>query len=144
MSQQIDKHILKRYEQITKIGSGAYGHVWKVFDKHNKTIHALKKNFDAFQNSTDAQRTYRQIMFLQQLNHPNIIIFQKIIKSQNQNDIYLLFEYMDVDLYFLIRENMLEERHKKYIVYQIAKALYYVHSADLVHRDIKPSNILVN
>jgi mitogen-activated protein kinase 15 len=83
-------------------------------------------------------------MFLQQLNHPNIIIFQKIIKSQNQNDIYLLFEYMDVDLYFLIRENMLEERHKKYIVYQIAKALYYVHSADLVHRDIKPSNILVN
>ncbi len=144
MSQQIDRHVLKRYEQITKIGSGAYGHVWKVLDKHNKTIHALKKNFDAFQNSTDAQRTYRQIMFLQQLNHPNIIIFQKIIKSQNQKDIYLLFEYMDVDLYFLIRENMLEERQKRYIVYQIAKALYYLHSADLVHRDIKPSNILVN
>ena len=48
-----------RYEPIKKIGSGAYGHVWKVVDRQKKTIHALKKNFDAFQNSTDAQRTYR-------------------------------------------------------------------------------------
>ena len=26
----------------------------------------------------------------------------------------------------------------------MAKALFYLHTADLVHRDIKPSNILVN
>lgn len=51
---------------------------------------------------------------------------------------------MDIDLYALIRENILGERHKRYIVYQIAKAMYYLHTADLVHRDIKPSNILVN
>ena len=28
---------------------------------------ALKKCFDAFQNATDAQRTFREIMFLQEL-----------------------------------------------------------------------------
>ena len=35
---------------------------------------ALKKIFDAFQNATDAQRTFREIMFLQEMaNHENIV-----------------------------------------------------------------------
>lgn len=34
--------------------------------KTHKTV-ALKKIFDAFQNATDAQRTFREVMFLQEL-----------------------------------------------------------------------------
>ena len=56
---QIEAHILKRFAILKKVGSGAYGHVWKVEDKSTKKIYALKKIFDAFQHSTDAQRTYR-------------------------------------------------------------------------------------
>lgn len=56
---QIEAHILKRFTILKKVGSGAYGHVWKVEDKSTKKIYALKKIFDAFQHSTDAQRTYR-------------------------------------------------------------------------------------
>ena len=41
------------------MGSGAYGHVWKIKDKKTNQIYALKKIFDAFQHSTDAKRTYR-------------------------------------------------------------------------------------
>jgi mitogen-activated protein kinase 15 len=41
------------------MGSGAYGHVWKALDRKTKTQVALKKIFDAFQHSTDAQRTFR-------------------------------------------------------------------------------------
>ena len=36
------------------IGKGAYGVVWKAVDKRTKEVVALKKNFDAFQNATDA------------------------------------------------------------------------------------------
>jgi mitogen-activated protein kinase 15 len=50
---------MENYQIVKKIGSGAYGHVWKVIDRQTKTVKALKKNFDAFSNSTDAQRTYR-------------------------------------------------------------------------------------
>ena len=39
---------------------------------------------------------------------------------------------------------MLGDQHKRYIIYQVAKAMHYLHTAELIHRDIKPSNILVN
>jgi mitogen-activated protein kinase 15 len=56
---------LKKYNLVKKVGSGAYGHVWKVTDKKSGETMALKKIFDAFQHSTDAQRTFREITLLQ-------------------------------------------------------------------------------
>ena len=50
----------------------------------------------------------------------------------------------ETDLHAVIRANILEEIHKKYIIYQLVKALKFMHSADLLHRDIKPSNLLLN
>jgi len=74
MTEEIEAHVLKKYEILQKLGKGAYGIVWKAIDKKTKDIVALKKNFDAFQNATDAQRTFREIIFLQELNgHENII-----------------------------------------------------------------------
>ena len=39
--------------------------MFKAIDKKTKSVVALKKIFDAFQNATDAQRTFREIMYLQ-------------------------------------------------------------------------------
>lgn len=63
-NEKLEPHILKRFEVVKKMGNGAYGIVWKVVERSTGRCFALKKNFDAFQNSTDAQRTYREIMFL--------------------------------------------------------------------------------
>lgn len=106
-------------------------------------VFALKKIFDAFQHATDAQRTYREVTVLKQLEHRNIGLYE-LIKSQNDRDIYLLFEYMETDLHNVICEGLLQEVHKKYIVYQTLMALKYLHSAELMHRDLKPSNLLLN
>eukprot|EP01022_Parablepharisma_sp_SALTPOND_P031620 TRINITY_DN809_c1_g1_i1.p1 TRINITY_DN809_c1_g1~~TRINITY_DN809_c1_g1_i1.p1 ORF type:complete len:351 (+),score=27.54 TRINITY_DN809_c1_g1_i1:2751-3803(+) len=128
-----------------KLGKGAYGIVWKSIDRKTREIVALKKIFDAFQNATDSQRTFREIMFLQELaGHENIVRLLDVIKAENDRDIYLVFDYMETDLHAVIRANILEEIHKQYIVYQIMKCLKYMHSADLLHRDLKPSNVLLN
>jgi len=106
---------------------------------------AVKKCFDAFRNSTDAQRTYREVMYLQALSgHENIVKLLHVIRSENHRDLYLAFECMETDLHIVIRANILQPIHQQYIVYQILKALKFVHSAGLIHRDIKPSNILLN
>ena len=145
MSEDIDKHVLRRYEVVQKLGKGAYGIVWKATDRKSKDTVALKKIFDAFQNATDAQRTYREIMFLNQMrNHENIVRLIDVLKADNDRDIYLVFEYMETDLHATIRANILEEIHKQYIMYQAFKALMYMHSAKLVHRDMKPANLLLN
>ena len=139
MVEEIESHILKRYELLNKQGKGAYGVVFKAMDKKTHETVALKKNFDAFQNATDSQRTYREIMLLQELNgHENVI------KAENDKDIYLVFEYMETDLHTVIRANILEPIHKQFIMYQLLKALKFIHSAGIIHRDLKPSNILIN
>jgi len=145
MTEDIDRHVLRKYEIVSKLGRGAYGIVWKAIDKKTREVVALKKCFDAFQNATDAQRTFREIMFLQELNgHENIIRLLNVLKADNDKDIYLICDYMESDLHAVIRANILEEIHKQYIIYQLLKALKYMHSGQLLHRDIKPSNILLN
>jgi len=145
MSEEIDRHVLRKYEIVQKLGRGAYGIVWKAIDKKTREVVALKKCFDAFQNATDAQRTFREIMFLQELNgHENIVRLLNVLKADNDQDIYLVCDFMESDLHAVIRAGILEEIHKQYIIYQLLKSLRYMHSGQMLHRDIKPSNILLN
>ncbi|KAM6350462.1 mitogen-activated protein kinase 15 [Podargus strigoides] len=126
--------------------SSAYGIVWKATDRRTGEIVAVKKIFDAFRNRTDAQRTFREIMFLQEFGeHPNIIKLLDVIRAQNDKDIYLIFESMETDLHAVIKKgNLLKDIHKCYIVYQLLKATKFIHSGNVIHRDQKPSNILLD
>lgn len=66
-----------------------------------------------------------------------------MLKAENDKDIYLIFDYMETDLHAVIRANILEDIHKSYIMYQLFRALKYMHSADLLHRDIKVPCLIV-
>ena len=61
------QHVLRKYDIQQKLGKGAYAVVFKGVDKKSKNVIAMKKIFDAFQNATDAQRTFREIEFLKQM-----------------------------------------------------------------------------
>lgn len=145
MSEEVEAHIYKKFEIVQKLGKGAYGIVWKAIEKSTKRLVALKKVFEAFHNATDAQRTFREVMILQDLNdHPHIVKLFNVIKAENNKDLYLVFEFMETDLHAVIKAGILKKVHKQYIIYQLLKGLKYIHSGEIIHRDLKPSNILIN
>src|SRR3712207_4908080 len=109
MSEEIEQHVLEKYEASQKLGKGAYGIVWKAIDRRTKEVVALKKVFDAFHNATDAQRTYREVIILQELSsHENIIRLRNVLKAENNKDLYLVFDFMETDLHHVIRAKLLE------------------------------------
>nr|KAF6395858.1 mitogen-activated protein kinase 15 [Molossus molossus] len=92
----VDPHVAQRYLLKRRLGKGAYGIVWKAVDRRTGETVAIKKIFDAFRDKTDAQRTFREIMLLQEFgDHPNIIRLLDVIRAENDRDIYLVFESMD-------------------------------------------------
>lgn len=98
MNDLLDSRVLKKYEMVKKVGKGAYGQVWKAVNKKDKRVCAVKKIFDAFRNPSDCQRTYREIAYLRQLEHPNIIALYDYQKSANERDMYIEMEYVESDL----------------------------------------------
>uniref|UniRef100_A0A667WKB0 Mitogen-activated protein kinase 15 n=1 Tax=Myripristis murdjan TaxID=586833 RepID=A0A667WKB0_9TELE len=143
---EVEEHISLKYEIKKRLGKGAYGIVWKAVDRQTGEVVAVKKIFDAFRNRTDAQRTFREIMFLQEFgDHTNIIRLLNVIRAQNDKDIYLIFEFMDTDLHAVIKKgSLLKDIHKRFVMYQLLKATKYLHSGNVIHRDQKPSNVLLD
>lgn len=99
MEATLDYRIYKHYTIQEKIGKGSYGEVYKAIDKKtNKTV-AIKKIIDAFQNITDAKRTYRELAYLLQLNHRCIITLHRVLtinkstpaKSHTHSNVYAVF-----------------------------------------------------
>ncbi|XP_067005433.2 mitogen-activated protein kinase 15 [Anabrus simplex] len=145
MINELDSKIVKLYKIGSKLSHGAYGVVWKATNKETKDIVLLKKIHRAFGNPVDARRTYREVMMLREFNdHSNIVKLLHIYKAANNMDFYLIFEYMEGDLELLIGHGILRENEKRLIMFQIIKAVLYIHSGNVIHRDIKPSSILID
>ncbi|EFJ31695.1 hypothetical protein SELMODRAFT_449429 [Selaginella moellendorffii] len=138
----------QRYAPIKPIGKGAYGVVCSATNSESGEKVAIKKITNAFENTTDARRTLREIRLLRHLYHENIIGIKDIMKPVGRssfNDVYLVYELMDTDLHQIIRSSQaLTDDHCQYFIYQLLRGLKYVHSANVLHRDLKPSNLLLN
>jgi mitogen-activated protein kinase 15 len=110
----LDSKIEERFDLDRQLGRGAYGVVWRIIEKKTRKDFAVKKCFDSFRNVTDAQRTYREISYLQQLRgHDNIVNLISVFNSEDGKDTYLVFDFMPTDLYTVIRSRLklLEDIH---------------------------------
>ena len=90
------------------------------------------------------QRLAREYDILRDLSHPNIVSLERVICSPN--NIYIFQELVaggDL-LSYIDQKGELNEPEAAMIIFQLTKAVEYLHSASIVHRDIKPENILMS
>ncbi|XP_061600529.1 mitogen-activated protein kinase 8 isoform X3 [Cololabis saira] len=138
--------VLKRYQNLRPIGSGAQGIVCSAYDQILERNVAIKKLSRPFQNQTHAKRAYRELVLMKYVNHKNIIGLLNVFTPQKSledfQDVYLVMELMDANLCQVIQMELDHER-LSYLLYQTLCGIKHLHSAGIIHRDLKPSNIVV-
>ncbi|KAF6986376.1 hypothetical protein CFC21_004143 [Triticum aestivum] len=137
-----------RYKIEEIIGKGSYGVVCSAIDRQTGDKVAIKKVSNIFEHITDAARILREIKLLRLLRHPDIVQIKHIMlppSRRDYKDIFVVFELMDTDLHQVIKANDdLTKEHYQFFLYQMLRALKYIHTANVYHRDLKPKNILAN
>uniref|UniRef100_A0A8C6TU07 Stress-activated protein kinase JNK n=1 Tax=Neogobius melanostomus TaxID=47308 RepID=A0A8C6TU07_9GOBI len=138
--------VLKRYQNLRPIGSGAQGIVCSAYDQLLERNVAIKKLSRPFQNQTHAKRAYRELVLMKYVNHKNIIGLLNVFTPQKSleefQDVYLVMELMDANLCQVIQMELDHER-LSYLLYQMLCGIKHLHAAGIIHRDLKPSNIVV-
>ncbi|KAH1211513.1 Mitogen-activated protein kinase 20 [Glycine max] len=139
---------VSRYKIQEVIGKGSYGVVCSAIDTHTGEKVAIKKIHDIFEHVSDAARILREIKLLRLLRHPDIVEIKHVMLPPSRRDfkdIYVVFELMESDLHQVIKANDdLTKEHYQFFLYQLLRALKYIHTANVYHRDLKPKNILAN
>ncbi|PKC17889.1 Pkinase-domain-containing protein, partial [Rhizophagus irregularis] len=135
------------YLTVKELGNGSFGTV--VQAKHNQTgqVVAIKKMKKKF-SSWDKVCELREFKALRTLpSHPSIISLLEAFLIPQTRELYFVFEYMEGNLYQLIKDRRgkkLNEKIVQSIIFQILEGLYFIHSYGIFHRDMKPENILIS
>ncbi|QRW17006.1 mitogen activated protein kinase [Rhizoctonia solani] len=140
-------HVEKRWKFVRELGQGAYGFVVSAQDQISGETVAIKLVTRLFEKIQLSKRALREISLLRHFaNHENITgLIDMDVITPDFNEIYLFMEPMEADLHQIVRSGQnLSNAHVQYFLYQILRAMKYVHSAGVIHRDLKPGNLLVN
>ena len=132
-----------KYEVIGVVGEGAYGIVYKCKDRDTKEFVAIKK-FKETEDEIVKKTMRRELKMLQLLKHENVVEFKNAFKKKG--NLFLVFEYVEKNLLEVLQESPsgLEPSLIKKLIYQLCKAIKYLHDQNVIHRDIKPENLLIN
>ncbi|XP_006888126.1 PREDICTED: cyclin-dependent kinase-like 3 [Elephantulus edwardii] len=134
---------MEMYETLGKVGEGSYGTVMKCKHKVTGQIVAIKIFYEKPEKSVNKIAT-REIKFLKQFRHENLVNLIEVFRQKKK--IHLVFEFIDHTILDELQHycHGLESRRLRKYLFQILRAIDYLHNNNIIHRDIKPENILVS
>ena len=138
------------YKKIGVLHKGANdSSVYLAIDSKKNILTAIK-SIPKNKMDQEAQKNFRrELQNLHNLKHPNIIHILDYLNNQSYN--YIVLEYCNggnlreyLQKYMEKNKAPLNEFFIQKILRQIAPALEFMHSKNIIHRDIKLENILLN
>ena len=145
-----DAVIANRYELISPLGRGSFGHTFLARDRNSGGSVAIKVlDPRSMADWKDAERFEREAAVLRSLRHQGIPEVSELVRDQWQGAAaaFLVMEYVEgVSLAQMIDERrQLDGADVINICIELLSILEYLHSRvpPVLHRDIKPSNIIV-
>ena len=141
---KLPNYIKEKYELIDskKLGSGAFGKVYRIRDKKVFNEFVLKK---ISKEDTDKKYFEKEKNFLLKVKGVNIVKLIDYYEDDEDDSYYFVFEKMEGDL-----NNLLNKKYKngmplemiKKIFLQLNSAFKIMKNFGITHRDLKPDNIL--
>ncbi|CAF9938009.1 TFIIH complex serine/threonine-protein kinase subunit kin28 [Imshaugia aleurites] len=148
LAERLNDETKQRYVKDKKLGEGTYAIVYlghlRADPSSLLAIKKIKVNTEYRDGlSMDA---IREVKYLQELSHPNIIALHAVFSSKNQN-LNLVLEYLPLgDLEMLIKDSegiRYGTAEVKAWMGMLGRAVWFCHENFVLHRDIKPNNLLI-
>jgi eukaryotic-like serine/threonine-protein kinase len=131
--------VLDRYRLVRRLGTGAFGTVWRARDERLERDVAVKI---LSRERIVGGRFEREARAAARLSHPAIVtLYEAAVDDEGA---YLVSELVKgATLNALLAEGRLSDRDIVGVGLALCDALEHAHAQGVVHRDVKPSNILV-
>uniref|UniRef100_A0A671WTT9 Serine/threonine-protein kinase DCLK2 n=1 Tax=Sparus aurata TaxID=8175 RepID=A0A671WTT9_SPAAU len=138
----VPSYISDRYKVGRMLGDGNFAVVRECVEHSTGREYALKI-INKGKCRGKEHMIQNEVAILRRVKHPNIVLL--IEEMDTYNELYLVMELVKGgDLFDAITSaNRYTERDASGMLYNLANAIKYLHSLNIVHRDIKPENLLV-
>ncbi|XP_036380862.1 serine/threonine-protein kinase DCLK1a isoform X1 [Megalops cyprinoides] len=139
---QVPATIAERYKVGRTIGDGNFAVVRECVERSTGREYALKI-INKGKCRGKEHMIQNEVSILRRVKHPNIVLL--IEEMDTYSELYLVMELVKGgDLFDAITStNKYTERDASGMLHNLANAIKYLHSLNIVHRDIKPENLLV-
>lgn len=139
--------IANSYAKVEKVGEGTYASVFLARSINTGQKVAIKKiKIVSNENGMDVT-AIREVKFLKELNHSNVIKLVDVFSSGSRSpSLNLVLEFLDTNLEALIKDRTLifTQADIKSWMAMLCRGLEYCHRYWVLHRDLKPNNLLIS